>query len=141
PQGLPMPRFPDFDWSQVSSLIAPATTIALLAAIESLLCAVVADGMTDDQHDSNQELVAQGLANIAAPLFGGLAATSAIARTATNVRSGARSPIAGIIHSITLLAILLVAAPLARFVPLAALSGVLLNVALHMEEWQNFRNM
>ncbi len=111
-------------------LVQPATTIALLAAIESLLCAVVADGMMDDRHDSNQELMAQGLANIVSPLFGGIAATGAIARTATNVRSGARTPVAGIIHALTLLVIILVAAPLARYIPLAALSAVLVNVAL-----------
>src|SRR3954453_6831672 len=113
-------------------------SIALLAAIESLLCAVVADGMINDRHDANQELIAQGLANILSPLFGGIAATGAIARTATNINSGARSPVAGIIHALTLLLILLVAAPLARFIPLATLSAVLVNVALHMGEWHNF---
>src|SRR5213075_504050 len=103
----------------------PSLTIALLAAIESLLCAVVADGMIDDRHDSNQELMAQGIANIVSPLFGGIVATSAIARTATNVKSGARTPIAGIIHALTLLVIILVAAPAAKFIPLATLSAVL----------------
>jgi SulP family sulfate permease len=141
PQGLPPMRLPSIDWTHLHELMGPATTIALLAAIESLLCAVVADGMTDDRHDSDQELMAQGLANIAAPLFGGIAATSAIARTATNIRSGARSPVAGIIHAVTLLLILFFAAPLAKFVPLAALSAVLLNVALHMGEWHNFRRL
>jgi SulP family sulfate permease len=116
-------------------------TIALLAAIESLLCAVVADGMVDDRHDANQELMAQGIANIVSPLFGGIAATGAIARTATNVRSGARTPLAGIVHAITLLVIILVAAPLAKFVALAALSAVLVNVALHMGEWHNFTRL
>src|SRR4026208_1095786 len=100
-------------------------TIAVLASIESLLCAVVADGMTDDRHDSNQELMAQGLANIVSPLFGGIAATSALARPATNVKSGARTPVAGIVHALTLLVILLVAAPWAKFIPLATLSAVL----------------
>ena len=100
PQGLPSPRIPTLSWENIRHLFAPATTIALLAAIESLLCAVVADGMTDDRHDSNQELMAQGLANIVAPLFGGIAATSAIARTATNVKCGARTPVAGIIHAV-----------------------------------------
>jgi SulP family sulfate permease len=138
PQGLPAFSAPSITWSHLRELVAPATTIALLAAIESLLCAVVADGMVDDRHDSNQELVAQGLANMIAPLFGGIAATSAIARTATNVRSGARTPVAGIIHAITLLVIILVAAPLAKFIPLAVLSAVLVNVALHMGEWHNF---
>jgi SulP family sulfate permease len=116
-------------------------TIALLAAIESLLCAVVADGLVDDRHDANQELMAQGLANIVSPLFGGIAATGAIARTATNVRSGARTPVAGIVHALTLLLIILVAAPGAKFVPLATLSAVLVNVALHMGEWHNFMRL
>src|SRR5262245_746540 len=122
----------------LQDMVRPSTTIALLAAIESLLCAVVADGMVDDRHDSNQELIAQGLANIFSPLFGGIAATGAIARTATNVKSGARTPVAGIIHALTLLVIILVAAPLAKFIPLATLSAVLVNVALHMGEWHNF---
>jgi len=138
PQGLPHPAFPALSWEGIRHLFGPATTIALLAAIESLLCAVVADGMTDDHHDSNQELMAQGLANIVTPLFGGIAATSAIARTATNIKCGARSPVAGIIHALTLLMIILVAAPLAKFIPLAALSAVLVNVALNMGEWHNF---
>ena len=138
PQSLPVPHLPHLAWDNIRHLFPPAMTIALLAAIESLLCAVVADGMIDDRHDSNQELMAQGLANIFSPLFGGIAATSAIARTATNVRSGARTPVAGIVHALTLLAIILAAAPLARFVPLATLSAVLVNVALHMGEWHNF---
>jgi SulP family sulfate permease len=138
PQGLPKPSFPALSWENIQHLISPATTIALLAAIESLLCAVVADGMTDDRHDSNQELMAQGLANIFSPIFGGIAATSAIARTATNIKCGARTPVAGIIHAFTLLIIILVAAPLAKFIPLAALSAVLVNVALNMGEWHNF---
>ena len=138
PQALPMPHFPAISWENVQHLIQPATTIALLAAIESLLCAVVSDGMIDDRHDSNQELMAQGLANIVSPLFGGIAATGAIARTATNVKCGGRTPIAGIVHAITLLAIILVAAPLAKFIPLATLSAVLVNVALNMGEWHNF---
>jgi SulP family sulfate permease len=138
PQGFPKPQIPALSWDNIQHLIQPAFTIALLAAIESLLCAVVADGMVDDRHDSNQELMAQGLANIVSPLFGGIAATSAIARTATNVKSGARSPIAGVIHAVTLLVIILAAAPLAKFIPLATLSAVLVNVALHMGEWHNF---
>jgi SulP family sulfate permease len=113
----------------------------VLAAIESLLCAVVADGMVDDRHNSNQELMAQGIANIVSPLFGGIAATGAIARTATNVKSGARTPVAGIVHAATLLAIILVAAPLAKYIPLATLSAVLVNVALHMGEWHNFARL
>ncbi len=141
PQGLPHPHFPVLAWDNIQHLFQPAMTIALLAAIESLLCAVVADGMVDDHHDANQELIAQGLANIVCPLFGGIAATGAIARTATNVKSGARTPIAGIVHALTLLAIILVAAPLAKFIPLAALSAVLVNVALHMGEWHNFSRL
>src|SRR4029078_538523 len=112
PHALPSLHVPTFDWRHLQDLVRPATTIALLAAIESLLVCVVADGMIDDRHDSNQELMAQGLANILSPLFGGIAATGAIARTATNVKSGARSPIAGVIHAFTLLVIVLAAAPL-----------------------------
>ncbi len=138
PQGLPMPHLPVLSWEIMQHLFQPAMTIALLAAIESLLCAVVADGMIDDRHDSNQELMALGIANIVSPLFGGIAATGAIARTATNVKSGGRTPVAGIVHAFTLLAIILVAAPLAKFIPLATLSAVLVNVALHMGEWHNF---
>jgi SulP family sulfate permease len=141
PQGLPKPHLPELSWDNIQHLFQPAVTIALLAAIESLLCAVVADGMVDDKHDANQELIAQGLANIASPLFGGIAATGAIARTATNVKSGARTPIAGIVHALTLLAIVLVAAPFAKFVPLATLSAVLVNVAVHMGEWHNFTRL
>ncbi|MCX6906094.1 MAG: sulfate permease [Verrucomicrobia bacterium] len=141
PHSLPHPHFPSLAWDNIQHLFQPAMTIAVLAAIESLLCAVVADGMVDDRHDANQELIAQGLANIVCPLFGGIAATGAIARTATNVKSGARTPVAGIVHALTLLVIILVAAPLARFVPLAALSAVLLNVALHMGEWHNFARL
>ncbi|HWD18742.1 MAG TPA: SulP family inorganic anion transporter [Verrucomicrobiae bacterium] len=141
PQGLPAPHWPALSWENLPNLIHPAFTIALLAAIESLLCAVVADGMIDDRHDSNQELMAQGLANVLCPIFGGIAATGAIARTATNVKSGGRTPVAGMIHALTLLAIILVAAPLARFIPLATLSAVLVNVALNMGEWHNFARL
>lgn len=138
PQGLPAPILPAISWDKIHLLIQPAFTMALLAAIESLLCAVVADGMIDDQHDSNQELMAQGIANIVSPLFGGIAVTGAIARTATNVKCGGRTPIAGIIHGLTLLVIILAAAPLAKFIPLATLSAVLINVSLNMGEWHNF---
>jgi SulP family sulfate permease len=138
PRALPKPVLPSMSWEIVKQLVHPATTIALLAAIESLLCAVVADGMVDDRHDPNQELMAQGLANIVCPLFGGIAATGAIARTATNVKCGGRTPVAGMVHALTLLAIILVAAPLAKFIPLATLSAVLVNVALNMGEWHNF---
>jgi len=141
PQALPVPHLPALSWENIQHLIQPATTIALLAAIESLLCAVVADGMVDDRHDSNQELMAQGLANIACPFFGGIAATGAIARTATNVKCGGRTPVAGMVHAVTLLGIVLVAAPLAKFIPLATLSAVLVNVALNMGEWHNFARL
>ncbi len=141
PQGLPTFELPDFSWQNIQHLFPPAFTIALLAAIESLLSAVVADGMIDDRHDSNQELMAQGIANIVCPLFGGIAATGAIARTATNVRNGGRTPVAGIVHAITLLAILLVAAPLAQFIPLASLSAVLVMVAFHMGGWTHFKRL
>ncbi len=141
PQALPALHFPTLAWDNLRNLIQPATTIALLAAIESLLCAVVSDGMIDDRHDSNQELMAQGIANIVSPLFGGIAATGAIARTATNVKSGGRTPIAGIIHAITLLIVILAAAPWAKFIPLATLSAVLVNVALNMGEWHNFARL
>jgi SulP family sulfate permease len=141
PQALPHPQIPALSWENIQHLFQPATTIALLAAIESLLCAVVADGMIDDRHDSNQELMAQGIANIVSPLFGGIAATGAIARTATNVKCGARTPIAGVVHAVTLLVIILAAAPLAKFIPLATLSAVLVNVALNMGEWHNFSRL
>lgn len=136
PGGLPSFSMPQFSPALVNSLLPSAITIAFLAAVESLLSAVVADGMIHDRHDSNVELVAQGVANIASPLFGGIPATGAIARTATNIRSGAKSPVAGMIHALCLLGILLVAAPLARFVPLATLAAVLCVVAYNMGEWR-----
>ena len=138
PESLPMAHLPALSWDNVHHLFQPAVTIALLAAIESLLCAVVADGMIDDRHNSNQELMAQGIANIVSPIFGGIAVTGAIARTATNVKCGARTPVAGIIHAVTLLTIILVAAPLAKFIPLATLSAILVIVSLNMGEWHNF---
>jgi len=141
PTGLPAFAWPEFSWSGLGPLIAPAFTIALLGAIESLLSATVADAMIDDRHDPNQELIAQGLANIAAPLVGGFCATGAIARTSTNVRMGGRTPIAGIVHALTLLAILLVAAPVARHVPLTVLSAILLVVAWNMAEWRELREL
>lgn len=136
PTGLPHLSLPAFRPELILPLIPSALTVALLAALESLLSAVVADSMTGDRHNSNVELVAQGIANMLSPLFGGIPATGAIARTATNIRSGARTPVAGIVHALTLLTILLVAAPLARFVPLATLSAVLLVVAYNMSEWR-----
>ncbi|HVV45553.1 MAG TPA: SulP family inorganic anion transporter [Bryobacteraceae bacterium] len=136
PTGLPRLSLPAFRADLILPLVPSAVTVALLGAVESLLSAVVADSMTGDRHNSNVELVAQGIANIASPLFGGIPATGAIARTATNIRSGAKSPVAGMIHALTLLAILMVAAPLARFVPLATLSAVLFVVAYNMGEWK-----
>jgi SulP family sulfate permease len=138
PQGLPVFEMPGLSFANVRNLIAPAMTIALLGAIESLLSASVADGMIDDKHDPNQELIAQGIANIVTPFFGGIPATGAIARTAANVRSGANSPISGMVHAITLLVIVLVAAPLAKNIPLATLSAILLIVAINMGEWESF---
>jgi SulP family sulfate permease len=135
PSGLPTPHVPEFDLGLVPILIRPALTVAMLGAIESLMSAVVSDRMSGDRHNPNTELVAQGIANIASPVFGGLPATGAIARTATNIRSGARSPVAGIIHALTLLAVLLVAAPLARFIPMPVLAAILLVVSYNMGEW------
>ena len=136
PQGFPHFALPSFQAAHILPLLPSAFTVALLAAVESLLSAVVADGMSGDHHNSNVELVAQGVANIVSPLFGGIPATGAIARTATNIRSGALTPVAGMVHALTLLAILLVAAPLARFVPLATLAAVLFVVAYNMGEWR-----
>jgi SulP family sulfate permease len=136
PRGFPPFALPQLRAEQIVPLLPSAFTVALLAAVESLLSAVVADGMSGDKHNSNVELVAQGLANLASPLFGGIPATGAIARTATNIRSGARTPVSGMIHAVTLLTILLVAAPLARFVPLATLAAVLFVVAWNMGEWR-----
>jgi SulP family sulfate permease len=136
PQGFPPFTLPHLHAEHILPLLPSALTVALLGAIESLLSAVVADGMAGDRHNSNVELVAQGVANIASPLFGGIPATGAIARTATNIRSGALTPVSGMVHALTLLAILLVAAPLARFIPLATLAAVLFVVAWNMGEWR-----
>ncbi len=141
PQEVPPIGLPPLSIHDFGKLISPALTIALLGAIESLLSARVADSQIDDRHDPNQELIAQGLANLAAPLFGGFAATGAIARTTTNVRTGGRTPIAGIIHALILLSIVLVAAPLAAYVPLAALSAIVMVVAVNMGEWHEFREL
>ena len=135
PRTLPTPSFPSITLAQVFSLVGPAFTIALLGAIESLLSAVVADGMAGTRHDSNQELIGQGIANIAAPLFGGFAATGAIARTATNIRSGATSPLAGIVHSGVLVLVILLLAPLASTIPLCCLSAILFVVSWNMSEF------
>lgn len=141
PRGLPAPHIPVLAFDEWRALVPAAMTIAVLGAIESLLCAVVADGMIDDRHDSNQELMAQGIANIASALFGGVPATGVIARTATNVRNGGRTPVAGVVHALTLMVILLVAAPLAVHIPMAALSAVLVVVSLRMGEWHQFARL
>ena len=127
---------PEFRADLIIPLLPSAFTVAILAAVESLLSAVVADGMSGDKHNSNVELVAQGIANLVSPLVGGIPATGAIARTATNIRSGAKTPVAGLVHALTLLLILLVAAPLARFIPLATLAAVMFVVAYNMSEWR-----
>jgi SulP family sulfate permease len=141
PQGLPDFVMPQITLGDLRHLIMPAFTIALLGAIESILSAAVADGMIDDKHDPNQELMAQGIANIVVPFFGGIPATGAIARTATNVRSGATSPISGMVHALTLLLIVLVAAPLAQYIPLASLAAILMIVAINMGEWGVFKRL
>ncbi len=135
---IPAPRIPQVSWETARELVQPAITIALLGAIESLLSAVVADGMIGGRHRSNMELVAQGVANIASPIFGGLPATGAIARTATNVRNGGRTPVAGIVHALTLLGITLFFGRWAALIPLAALAAVLVVVSYHMSEWRTF---
>lgn len=142
PQGLPSFALPDFSWETVKLLVTPTLTIALLGAIESLLCARVADQLgTQPRHDPNQELMAQGVANFITPFFGGMPATGTIARTVTNVRAGATSPVAGMVHALTLLAVVLLAAPLALHVPLAVLAGILLFVAWNMGEWHAFARL
>ncbi|MFZ9523703.1 MAG: SulP family inorganic anion transporter [Burkholderiaceae bacterium] len=141
PASLPYPTAPDVDWSKVREILVPAISIALLCGIESLLCARMADSLIRERHNADQELIAQGVANMLVPLFGGIAATGTIARTVTNVRSGARSPISAVVHSITLMLIVLVAAPLAAKIPLAALAAVLLFVAYHMGDWQAFARL
>lgn len=141
PNSIGKPEIPALDYQTIKSLIQPAFAIALLGAIESLLSAVVADSMIGGKHRSNAELVAQGTANIAAAFFGGIPATGAIARTATNVKNGGRTPIAGIVHAIVLLAVMLFLAPLAKYIPLACLAGILVVVAYNMSEWQQFASI
>ena len=136
PSGLPHLVIPRWHAGLVHGLLGPAFTVAMLGAIESLMSAVVSDRMSNDRHNPNVELIGQGVANIVSPMFGGLPATGAIARTATNIRSGAQSPIAGIIHALTLLCILIFAAPLASYVPMATLAGILMVVAYNMGEWR-----
>ena len=136
PSGLPHLAIPHFRPELIHGLLGPALTVAMLGAIESLMSAVVADRMSGDRHNPNVELVAQGVANIVAPMFGGLPATGAIARTATNIRAGAQTPVAGMIHALTLACVLMFAAPLARYIPMATLAGILLIVAHNMGEWR-----
>ncbi|MDA0990580.1 MAG: SulP family inorganic anion transporter, partial [Verrucomicrobia bacterium] len=138
PRGLPSFQWVSLDWHLAPQLVSSAISIALLGSVESLLSALVADGLTGGRHRSNVELMAQGVANIASPFFGGIPATGAIARTATNVRNGGRTPIAGIVHAVVLLLILLVAAPWAALIPMASLAGVLMIVAYNMSEWHVF---
>ncbi len=136
PSGLPHFTIPHFRTDLIHGLLGPAFTVAMLGAIESLMSAVVSDRMSNDRHNPNVELIGQGVANIVSPMFGGLPATGAIARTATNIRAGAQSPVAGMIHALTLVCILLFAAPLASYIPMAALAGILLVVAYNMGEWR-----
>ncbi len=135
---LPAAQVPDMNWETIKSLVSPAITIAILGAIESLLSATVADGVISDHHDSNTELIAQGLANIASPLFGGIPATGAIARTMTNINNGGKTPVAGIIHAVVLLLIFLFLMPLAQYIPMACLAGVLVVVSYGMCGWRSF---
>ena len=142
PRSLPSLELPPFSWASAKQLMIPTLTIALLGAIESLLCARIADNLSDlPRHDPNQELMAQGIANMVTPIFGGIPATGTIARTITNLRAGAVSPIAGIVHALTVLVVVLLAAPLAVHVPLAALAGILLYVAWNMGEWHEFSRL
>ena len=141
PATLPAFVWPDFTWQTARFLLIPALTLALLGAIESLLCARVADGLIGDRHNPNQELMAQGIANFVTPFFGGMPATGTVARTMTNIKSGAVSPVAGMVHAMVLLIIVLVAAPLANHVPLATLSAILMFVAWNMGEWREFLHL
>ncbi len=138
---IPDMSVPSITWEQVQMLFPTAMTIAVLGAIESLLSATVADGVTGDHHDSNQELIGQGIANLCTPLFGGIPATGAIARTMTNINNGGRTPVAGIIHAVVLLLIFLVFMPLAQYIPMACLAGVLVIVAYNMSGWRTFREL
>jgi SulP family sulfate permease len=141
PSSLPMPALPHLDWGALHGLVRPAMTIALLAGIESLLCATVADGMIGGRHRPNMELIAQGVANLASPLFGGIPATGAIARTATNVKNGGRTPVAGMAHALVLLLIMLAFGRWAGLIPLPALAAILAVVAYNMSEWRTFKSL
>ena len=138
PSSMPGFTWPEFSWDSARFLLMPTLTLTLLGAIESLLCARIADGMIGDRHNPNQELMAQGLANFVTPFFGGMPATGTIARTVTNIKSGGTTPISGMVHALTLLAVVLVAAPLAGHIPLAALAAILMFVAWNMGEWREF---
>lgn len=138
---IPDPVLPEMNWGIIKSLISPAITIAVLGAIESLLSATVADGVIGDKHNSNQELIGQGIANILSPIFGGIPATGAIARTMTNINNGGKTPIAGIVHAIILLLVFLFLMPLAKFIPMSCLAGVLVVVSYNMSGWRIFRQM
>ena len=141
PAALPSFQWPEFSWSSARFLLMPTLTLALLGAIESLLCARIADGMIGDRHNPNQELMAQGVANFVTPFFGGMPATGTIARTVTNIKSGGSSPISGMVHALTLLAVVLVAAPWAGHIPLACLAAILMFVAWNMGEWREFLHL
>ena len=141
PSTIPAPSIPEFDLSTIQNLIMPATTIAILAAIEALLSAVVSDGMIGGRHKSNMELIAQGAANIASPLFGGIPVTGAIARTATNIKNGGRTPLSGIVHAITLLCIMLIFGSWAKLIPMSTLAAILIVVAWNMSEYHVFRQL
>jgi SulP family sulfate permease len=141
PNGIPAPTIPKLDWETAKHLFAPTLTIAILGAIESLLCARVADNLSDDKHDPNQELMGQGIANMVVPFFGGLPVTGTIARTATNAKAGAKSPISGITHSLVILLIMLVAAPLAAHIPMAVLAAILIYIAWNMFDLHEFKRL
>ncbi len=141
PHGLPAPHLPVIGWSMIRDLIGPALAIAILGAIESLLSAVVSDGLSGDRHDSNTELIAQGVGNLVCPLFGGLPVTGAIARTSANIANGGRTPIAGVVHSLALLLVILVAAKWASYIPMAVMASILFGVALRMGEWHELRRL
>ena len=138
---MPDPKIPEMSWLTIKGLISPAITIAILGAIESLLSATVADGIIGDRHNSNQELIGQGLANIISPVFGGIPATGAIARTMTNINNGGKTPVAGIVHAVVLLAVFIFLMPLAQYIPMACLAGVLVVVSYNMSGWRIFRQM
>ena len=138
---LPQAQVPALSWEVIKQLFPAAITIAVLGAIESLLSATVADGVIGDRHDSNQELVGQGIANLVSPLFGGIPATGAIARTMTNINNGGRTPVAGIVHAVVLLLIFVLLMPLAQYIPMACLAGVLVVVSYNMSGWRTFRQL